>query len=989
MKLTEALATPRRLLRTAMPSTPPPPPPILGSVMMASLLRRSPLLLLAALLVALAVFVLADGAPPAAQAQNTPTVLVSNIEQTAGADDEWPTTLLRAQGFTTGSHAAGYTLTSIEWKINLDSPLTAAQIARLRVELWSATTAGLPDASIVSLTAPSTVASGDVAFTAPANTTLAADTTYFAYFFKSPAAADIGDLELVTTTSNSEDSGGAAGWSIGDVAHFNAFTTWGPIGGGAAHNIRVNGFAGQAAAPLDLSALTAESSTDGSAFSAMTGAEALAPAFDADTTGYRATVGSDVTHVRLTPTLADATSSVKVGKAGTTLSPVTSGTASDPIALVVGDNAITVEVTAADSSTQDYTVTVRRVPTGSEWWATLTVQDMGSGVGLGCYNDSAQASDRCRETSVLTEDAFTVSADDFDARWIATNASGSLILFELQGTATAALKALNLCVGSREFSLSGMSSGSLPRLQISNLNPTLSWSAGDTVSLSIGTSCAQATQSTNANLSNLTASSSTSAGGAFTALILSPAFDAGTTSYSATVGNDITHVKLTPTLADSGATVRVGGSPVTSGTASAAIALDVGDNAIIARVTAEDGTTQKDYTVTITREAQATLSSNANLSSLTASGGTSAGGTFTAFDLTPAFDAGTTSYSATVANSITHVKLTPTVADSGASVTVGGDPVTSGTASAAQAVEVGSNNIFAVVNAEDDATVKNYLVVITRQGQAATATVSLSASPSTVDEGSSVTITATLSAAQTSAVTIPLTITDNTTDSGDHGTLASITISANSATGTGTISTTQDTDDESDETFTVSLGSLPSGITAGTPSSVQITIRDDDTTTTPTPTPSTPSTTPVKVCWDDDANGDFPESDCGPANRASYGYRILIGSAADGDADSPAIYVKVTPTLLAGATVRVGTVTLDSNGNITGFVSGNSHSVTSGEQSGPIKLDDGQDYDGDGSISEDERKADRVNTIIGLQFNDSEGVQRTYTLSVQRNVGGL
>ena len=159
--------------------------------------------------------------------------------------------------------------------------------------------------------------------------------------------------------------------------------------------------------------------------------------------------------------------------------------------------------------------------------------------------------------------------------------------------------------------------------------------------------------------------------------------------------------------------------------------------------------------------------------------------------------------------------------------------------------------------------------------------------------------------------------------------------------------------------------------------------------TEPSTTTPTPSTTSVKVCWDDDANGDFPESDCGPANRASYGYRILIGSAADGDAGSPAIYVKVTPTLLAGATVRVGTVTLDSDGNITGFVSGNSHSVTNGSQSGAIKLNNGEDYDGDGSISEDERKAHRVNTIIGLQFNDSDGVQRQYILSVQRNVGGL
>ena len=155
----------------------------------------------------------------------------------------------------------------------------------------------------------------------------------------------------------------------------------------------------------------------------------------------------------------------------------------------------------------------------------------------------------------------------------------------------------------------------------------------------------------------------------------------------------------------------------------------------------------------------------------------------------------------------------------------------------------------------------------------------------------------------------------------------------------------------------------------------------------------TEATNSVKVCWDDDASGDFPESDCGPANRATYGYRILIGSEADGDVDSPAIYVKVTPTFqkdaASTATVRVGTVNLDDDGNITGFVSGNNHSVTNGSQSGPIKLDDGKDYDGDGSISEEERKADRVNTLIGLQFDDSEGVQRQYFLSVQRNVGGL
>ena len=106
-------------------------------------------------------------------------------------------------------------------------------------------------------------------------------------------------------------------------------------------------------------------------------------------------------------------------------------------------------------------------------------------------------------------------------------------------------------------------------------------------------------------------------------------------------------------------------------------------------------------------------------------------------------------------------------------------------------------------------------------------TVTLSASPNPVTEGQSVTVTATLSRALSNAVTIPVTITDNTAESGDHGTLTSITIAAGETTGTGTITTNQDTDYE-DETFTVSLdtANLPSSVTAGSPSSVPVTIND-------------------------------------------------------------------------------------------------------------------------------------------------------------------
>ena len=226
----------------------------------------------------------------------------------------------------------------------------------------------------------------------------------------------------------------------------------------------------------------------------------------------------------------------------------------------------------------------------------------------------------------------------------------------------------------------------------------------------------------------------------------------------------------------------------------------------------------------------ATQSTDATLSALTASRSTSMGGTFSSLTLSPNFASGTTAYTATVANSITHVKLTPTVTDSDATVKVGKQgttlaTVSSSSASGAIALSVGANAISVEVTAEDGTTTQTYTVTVTRQ-----TTVSLSASPNPVREGSSVTVTATLSSALSSPVTIPLSVSTsspNTAEPGDVGTPTSITIASGQTTGTGTITTNQD-GDEDDETFTVSLGSLPSSVAAGSPNSVQVTISDDD-----------------------------------------------------------------------------------------------------------------------------------------------------------------
>jgi hypothetical protein len=92
---------------------------------------------------------------------------------------------------------------------------------------------------------------------------------------------------------------------------------------------------------------------------------------------------------------------------------------------------------------------------------------------------------------------------------------------------------------------------------------------------------------TNADLSGLALSSGT----------LSPAFNPGTSNYTATVSTATTTLIVTPTVADPDATVTVNNT-----SPAAPVALNVGANTIPILVTAQDGTTTRSYTVVITRQ---------------------------------------------------------------------------------------------------------------------------------------------------------------------------------------------------------------------------------------------------------------------------------------------------------------------------------------------------------------------------------------------------
>ncbi len=673
---------------------------------------------------------------PFAAAPAAAAVLVSNDGQTANTNTQrdWWLFGVYAQGFTTGSNTGGYTLTSIEANLyNPSGTNVATEFENLKVELWSDSN-GDAGSKLADLTKPTSYTAGKLTFTAPAGTTLSASTTYHVVFYTSPRGT--GNLRLRSTSSANEDSGAATGWSIGNTGRVinNASSvsgTWTGVSQGYSLRMVVNGStASQSSAPGAPTGLTV---TPGNAQLSVSW---TAPS--GTVTGY------DVHYTSNTSVAAGATVQAGAASVGWKAVSRSGTTASQTISSLMNGTPYRVRVRAkntnGDSAWVEKGGTPRSLPTGTIWSGMLTAKAL-SGSRNGCNNNLAGS--KCSSTSVLTDNDFTLSGTSWEITYL--SGSNSELSVDFNRDVRTALDSYSFCVGTTAFAFSdavhtafGVANNNSAQWSTTAAN----WNVGDTPSLSIGTSCAQQTRSTNANLSGLTAGSSTSSTGTLTNFSIGT-FGATTTTYTASVANDQTHVKLTPTVDDTGKAtvgVRKGTSgaftPVTSGSASGAIALTVGANTLVVRVTAEDTTTTKDYTVTVTRRAAQTLSTNADLSGLTAGSATSSTGTFTNFSI-GTFGATTTTYTASVANDRTHVKLTPTVADTGATVTVAGNAVNSGSASGPIALSVGSNAITVRVTAEDTTTTKDYTVTVTRQAAGSTPTTTAFSGTMTVGDGGS------------------------------------------------------------------------------------------------------------------------------------------------------------------------------------------------------------------------------------------------------------
>ena len=205
-----------------------------------------------------------------------------------------------------------------------------------------------------------------------------------------------------------------------------------------------------------------------------------------------------------------------------------------------------------------------------------------------------------------------------------------------------------------------------------------------------------AVTSSTATLSGLTLSSGT----------LSPTFASSTFAYTALVLFAVSGLTVTPTRSQSGATIQVklgSGSfaSVTSGSASASLAMAEGLNTVTILVTAQDGVTTETYTIGITK---GPISTNNNLSSLT----------FSAGRLLQVFSPSVLSYNLSVPNSVSSLTFTATAQDTTADIKVGSTSITSGTASGSYSVIVGVSFLNIVVTAQDGVTTKTYAITFTR-----------------------------------------------------------------------------------------------------------------------------------------------------------------------------------------------------------------------------------------------------------------------------------
>ncbi len=295
----------------------------------------------------------------------------------------------------------------------------------------------------------------------------------------------------------------------------------------------------------------------------------LAPVFASGTIAYTANVPNATTSITVTPTRAEANATIQIRVNNGTYATVASGTASSALTLNVGANTIDVRVTAQDGITQKtYTTTVTRAVSNN---ADLSAMTFSAGTITPIFASGTTA--------------YTANVP---------NATASITVTPTRAEANATIQ-VRVNNGTYATVASGTASSALT-LNVGANTVDVMVTAQDGVSQKTYTTTVTRAGSDNANLSALTLTVGT----------LSPTFASGTVAYTTTVPNATTSIAVTPTREQANATIQVQVNNDTytttaSGSQSRTLALNTGTNTINIRVTAQDGTTQKTYSITVTR----------------------------------------------------------------------------------------------------------------------------------------------------------------------------------------------------------------------------------------------------------------------------------------------------------------------------------------------------------------------------------------------------
>ena len=312
-----------------------------------AVLARAALALLAGLLGLLSLLSLLS--PIAAQSATT---LVSNAGQESDTRNSHDRE--RSQAFTTGD--SGATLSRVEI-ISEDTHFDDAAVSLCTVD-----GSNHPTSSCTPLTAPSRFLPGTLVFTAPADTTLEANTTY-SVLIESPGNEN---LLLAATYSDDEDDGRARNWTIDNTFYQkNLSDEWVAYPGpGFARSLRIT-IKGALTnnAPTVATAIPDQTATTGAAFSYAFPAATFTDA-DSDTLTYTATLADDTalpTWLTFSAATRAFSGTPQTADAGTVSVKVTASDGSDS----VSDTFDIVVSVPPDTTAPRVASIVRRIPTSS------------------------------------------------------------------------------------------------------------------------------------------------------------------------------------------------------------------------------------------------------------------------------------------------------------------------------------------------------------------------------------------------------------------------------------------------------------------------------------------------------------------------------------------------------------------------------------------------------------------------------------------------